>query len=312
MRRLSSGQGCCDGGTAPDLCCSTASIGRTPIRSSTLRIGALGAISAFHRTSGQGCCDGGTAPDLCCSTASIGRTTIRSSTLRIGALGNYQHGNHTHKTLWGNVSNPVPVMASPVRAQPMGHTAYHHVGLGYVPMPAAPYYRFGYQGQRFPGIWAGGQGGVAWDRRAAETRELGNEDLLESGLEAGGPFLPFRAFARTMVHDPRYVPHPSPTGDWPLVRRAGPEPVGLSDNEKKLGIVLALGAVGFMIWKKMGKRKNPARFKYQVVATTKRRRKKRRRRYGAIGFKTVRAAEAYADYLRKGGHKARVRKASRK
>ncbi len=210
---------------------------------------------------------------------------------------------------------------APMLRYGLGHTAYHHVGMGdYQPSPSSPYYLFGIQ-HRMPYNWAGGAGGVPWSGRAAETRELSGslaaDDLLESGLEPG-QYTHFPAFNRTMLHDPRYFP----TGDWPLIRPAGPEPMGLSDNEKKLGMALALGAIGWMIWKKMGRRSNPARgrrrrnaipFRYQVVASTKgKRRKKRARATGTLGFTSKGAAEEYADYLRVGGHKARVRRKARK
>lgn len=205
----------------------------------------------------------------------------------------------------------------PVRRYGLGHTAYHHVGLGdYKPSPSSPYYLFGYQ-HRMPYNWAGGAGGVPWaSPQAAESRGLGAADILESGLEPlPGQFSHYPAFNRTMLHDPRYFP----TGDWPLVRPAGPEPMGLSDNEKKLGIALAIGALGWMIYKKMP-RKNPARrrknaipFRYQVTASTKaKRRRKRSRSTGTLGFLSKRAAEEYADYLRLGGHKASVKRKRRK
>ncbi len=211
-------------------------------------------------------------------------------------------------TIWGVLSNG-PAMSPVVVNQPMGHTAYHHVGLG---------------------AGAGTGGGP---RRAlgvaAESRSLGSADLVESGLERGGPYLPWPVLQQTVLHQSHspYVP----TGDWPLIRPAGYEPddrrgdgaLGLSDNEKRLGMVLAVGVGAWLLYKHMGKagrpgsrrlsratrryhaRQNPVPFRYEVVASTKRR---GRRRYGAIGFTTKRAATDYADDLRKGGHKARVRK----
>lgn len=252
--------------------------------------------------SSRGCCDGGNAPDICCDGATVG---------------------------WPQALSPI---RSTVHARALGHTAYHHVGaLGdNQPPPANPYYSFIGQ-RRAPYDWAGGAGGVPRSRVAAESRGLSNADLLESGLEAG-QYLHSPAFQYTHLHDPRYIP----SGDWPLLRPAGIEPpdprgdgaLGLSDNEKRLGFALAAVGLGWLLWKHMGKagrpgsrkiaRKtrrlyaranpaNPSSHRYKVVASTKRR--GRRRQYGAIGFTTKAAAQAYAEDLRKGGHKARVRKA---
>lgn len=269
------------------------------------------------KTMRMGCCERCAcgAPDPCCDG------TVKAT--------GFQHGAHAHRTLWGAVASLLPATRAVTRAQPTGATAYHHVGLGdFQPPGNHPNYLFGVQ-HRYAYNWAGGSGGTPWSRVGAEARELSglsNFDLLESAGEPT-PFPHFPAFRRTTLHDPRYVP----VGDWPLIRRQGPEPMGLSDNEKKLGIVLALGAIGWMIWKRMGKagppgsrrlarstrrfiRRNPANpvaFKYEVVASTKRR-GRGRRRLGAIGFTSKRAAEGYADYLGASGHKVAVRKRKRR
>lgn len=215
----------------------------------------------------------------------------------------------------------------------LGHTAYNHVGndglegLGNS-NPSSPYYNFGYQ-HRFPYNWAGGAGGSAWATSpAAETRglsglgSLGNADILESGLEPlPGAYSHNPAFARTMLHDPRYVP----TGDWPLIRPQGPEPMGfdpfsyfnLSDSERKFAMLALAGLGGFLLWKKLKSRpranpaRNPKRVPYSVIATTKRKRRKGSR-YGTIGFTTKSSAAEYAEYLRLGGHKARVKRNPRR
>lgn len=237
---------------------------------------------------------------------------------------------HDHrKTIWGArvdtraVSRPVTV------PQPMGHTAYNHLGsLGdpsYQPSPSSPYYLFGAQ-RRYPFAWSGGAGGVPWSRVAAESRQLGIFDLVESGLDFDPKqFIPSPALSRTILHDPAY----EPTGDWPLVRPQGYEPddprgdgLGLSDNEKKLGLVLVAAGLGFLLWKRMGRagprgsrrlaratrgymRSNPARKRFEVHATASRR--ARRREY-AGSFTRLSEARDYAESLRKGGHKAVVKK----
>ena len=244
--------------------------------------------------------------------------------------GAYCDGCPDYTGIKARVMVSLPPQLGPLRStrtgHSLGHTAFHHVGhdgLGDVPA-TNPYFSFVNQ-RRFPYNWAGGAGGVPHSRVAASSRGLGSADLVESGLEAGGPYVHWPAFAYTKLHDPRYVA----SGDWPLVRPAGMEPLGLSDNEKRLGMVLAAAGIGWLLWKHMGKagkrgsrrlaRKtrqlharanpsNPAGYRYTVTASTKRR-GKGRRRYGKIGFTTKAAATAYADDLRKGGHKARVRKA---
>jgi hypothetical protein len=207
---------------------------------------------------------------------------------------------------------------------PMGHTAYHHMGdlpgdcvpglSRYQRSPSSPYFQFGAQ-RRYPFAWSGGPGGVPQSRVAAESRGLGIFDLVESGLEMrpGATFMPHPAFRRTTAH--RDVP----MGDWPLVRPAGREPddswgdgrgaLGLSDNEKKLGLLLAVAGVGYLAYKFLAKRKNPVRRRYEVKATASRR--ARHLEY-AGSFVNKRSADEYAAHLRLGGHKARVARVTKK
>ena len=153
------------------------------------------------------------------------------------------------------------------------------------------------------------------DWASSSTDGLGIFDLVESGLDfKPTQFLPTPAFNATIMHDPAFVPQ---LGDWPLDRPAGYEPddrrgdaLGLSDNEQTLLKILAAAGVGYLLWKKFGKRKkNPVRKRYEVHATSRRR--GRRCEY-AGSFKNKREAKAYADYLREGGHKALVKRASKK
>lgn len=136
---------------------------------------------------------------------------------------------------------------------------------------STPYFLFGAQ-RRYPYAWHGGAGGVPQGNRAAETRSLGlsgvigqcfgtscfgaqgSADLVESGLDPY--FMPYSAFKHTHLHDPTILS----LSDWPLLRPAGVEPLdphgeglGLSDNEKTLGAVIAVGAVGWLLWKKSGR-----------------------------------------------------------
>lgn len=230
----------------------------------------------------------------------------------------------------------------------VGHTAFHHLGAvpgdcvrggsPYKPTPSSPYYLFGAQ-RRYPYAWSGAAGGVPQSRVAAESRGLGIFDLAESGLTPNPKdFIPFPGFNKTMVHH-GYVP----SGDWPLARYAGREPddprgdgrgaLGLSDNEKLLGKVLALGVLGYVLYKKLGKAgprgsrrlarstrqyyaaakrnpENPVHTRYEVHASAshKRRRGRRRRLEYAGSFVRKREASDYARYLREGGHKAQVRR----
>lgn len=109
---------------------------------------------------------------------------------------------------------------------------------------STPYFQFGAQ-RRYPYAWHGGPGGVPNPVISAEARELGNADLIESGLS---PYaLPSPAFARTSLHA---------TGDWPLARPAGPElldPLGaLSSNEAMLAKVAGAAAIAFVLFRKGG------------------------------------------------------------
>jgi hypothetical protein len=204
----------------------------------------------------------------------------------------------------------------------LGHTNYHHLGAD---CPAArtpnvrstPYYLYGAQ-RRYPYAWHGGAGGVPQQAQAAEVRALsggcfptpiGNADILESGLN---PYtLPYPSFKRTHLHDPTLL---SQLSDWPLVRPAGPEPLdphegapralGFSDNEKRLGLVLAAAAIGYFAYKKLRKKPNPIRGRYVVIASARR---DRPANY-AGSFTTKKAASAYAAWVRRGGGKASVRR----
>jgi hypothetical protein len=126
-------------------------------------------------------------------------------------------------------------------------------------MASSPYFQFGAQ-RRYPFAWHGGAGGVPWSRVAGESRELASFDLEESGLN---PYsMAYPAFGKTRMHS---------VGDWPAVRPAGPEPLDpsglgaiprraleselgsildLSDNEKKLAMLVGAAAVGFLLWKR--------------------------------------------------------------
>lgn len=101
----------------------------------------------------------------------------------------------------------------------------------------SPYFRFGAQ-RRYPYQWGAGQGGVMGAARSGEARELGVDELVESGLT---PFSrPYPAFSHTRLHD---------LGSVAQFRPAGPEPVlvplGLSDMEKKAAYV---GAAALAAW----------------------------------------------------------------
>ncbi|MBT8452989.1 MAG: hypothetical protein KJO40_13555 [Deltaproteobacteria bacterium] len=112
---------------------------------------------------------------------------------------------------------------------------------------ASPYYRFGYQGAQYPFNWHGGAGGVPWSRVAAQTRELSDYDIEDSGLT---PYsMNYPALRGNIA-----------SGDWPALRPAGPEPLDpmggildLSDNEKKLAMLAA--AAGAFWWFFMKKKK---------------------------------------------------------
>ena len=120
---------------------------------------------------------------------------------------------------------------------------------------ASPYYRFGYQSADYAYNWHGGPGGVpqaSTAGRAAETRELGDFDLEESGATP-------------------YAIHYPAVSDWPALRPSGPEPLdpgetglglfgSLSDNEKRLAV---LGVGAFTAWwfilRKQHKRRRKSR-----------------------------------------------------
>ena len=172
------------------------------------------------------------------------------------------------------------------------------------PSPSSPYYQFGYQ-QRFPFAWSGGAGGVLPDSRSPSESQLGMADMLESGY--GDPnWLPYPPLQRTILH-----PRPFALSDWPLVRPAGPEPLSpgeggvplgaLSDNEKKLALVAAAAAAAWFLFFRKRRRRNPRRRGYYVVS-------KVRGVSGAIVLPTKQEAVAYANYLRRGGKPARIKK----
>lgn len=124
---------------------------------------------------------------------------------------------------------------------------------------STPYFQYGYQ-RRYPYAWHGGPGGVPNPTQAGEVRSLSNFNLEESGLTPYSISNP--SLQHTRLHDPM------PIGDWPPVRSAGPEPLHpgegamglfetLSDNEKKLAMVLGAGAALYFFLRH--KRKNRRR-----------------------------------------------------
>lgn len=126
--------------------------------------------------------------------------------------------------------------------------------------PSSPYYRFGYQGGRYPFAWSGGAGGVPNSGRAADTRGLGLVQLDESGLT------PYSMQWPPLANRSRY----HSTSDWPALRPAGPEPLtlkglGLSPGELFAGagilqllIYAGIGYLGYRLFFAKKKR-NPAR-----------------------------------------------------
>lgn len=116
-------------------------------------------------------------------------------------------------------------------------------------MTSSPYFQFGAQ-RRYPFAWHGGPGGVPQSRVAAESRELSNFDLNESGLN---PYtISYPAFRRSSLH----------LGDWPALRPAGPEPLDpgglgsildLSDNERMLLALAGAAAAALYLWKRAGR-----------------------------------------------------------
>lgn len=202
------------------------------------------------------------------------------------------------------------------------------------PSPSSPYYLFGYQ-QRWPFAWSGGQGGILPSAQAnthAPPSSLGMADMLESGY--GDPnWIPYPAFRRTILHRPAFaqalgleaVEFPAALrargaaqlrqlGDWPLMRPTGPEPLhpgqgvpslgALSDNEKTFAIgAAALAAAWFLFLRKHRRRnpRNPRRRGYYVMS-------KVRGVSGAIVLPNKQEAMAYANYLRRSGRPARIKK----
>jgi hypothetical protein len=121
---------------------------------------------------------------------------------------------------------------------------------------SSPYYLFGAE-RRYPYAWHGGAGGVPSSRPAAETRELGSADMIESGLDPN--FIPYPAFNHTRFHDPSL--ELAGLGDFPLRRPAGKEPLDphqladLSDNEKKYGALAIAGLAALWLYKRSKKRR---------------------------------------------------------
>lgn len=123
---------------------------------------------------------------------------------------------------------------------------------------SVPYYEFGYQRRSYPFFWAGRPGGVPSSRPAAESRELGL-DLEDAGK--GPYFAAFPGFAHSEIHQTR-----TSFADWPPNRPSGPEPLaprealgflsGMSDNERRLALLLAAGGLGYLLYQRMGR---PAR-----------------------------------------------------
>ncbi len=105
---------------------------------------------------------------------------------------------------------------------------------------STPYYRFAAQARSYPFDWNGRPGGVPSSRVAAESRELGNADLIESG---GGPYANMA---------------------WPPLasrnfRLRPPGPLsgvldGLSDNEVKAAKIAAAAGALFLIWRHVRRR----------------------------------------------------------
>lgn len=157
-------------------------------------------------------------------------------------------------------AGPLPVAVSPLR-QALAITSSQRLP------GSSPYYNFGAQPSRYAFDWHGYPGGVPSSRAAGETRGLsGGGDLYESGLSpysAPYPALRGRGFR---------MPHPGLAG---LVS-------DLSDNEKKLLTIGAIGLAALVAWRHMKKSKrraNPARIRRgRHRGSVRRRRGLRRRR----------------------------------
>lgn len=197
-----------------------------------------------------------------------------------------------------------------------------------------PYYQYAVQWPaQFAYAWHGGSGGVmAGQQRAGETRSLGAVgalgifDLEESYSKNLGPY---SALTNTRLHranrgQTRQIDvaptAPWATGDWPLIRPAGPEPMDphegtqpvglfdtLSDNEKTFAALALAGAAAWWLWRSRRHRgrRNPGRIKYEVFASA---RGGRGLAY-AMSFTQKAAAKNYADSLRREGRRASVRRA---
>lgn len=123
---------------------------------------------------------------------------------------------------------------------------------------SSPYYDFGYQ-RRYAYNWHGGAGGVPSSRVAAETRELSDFDLEESGLTPYALHFPAMGDACS--------PPTIAISDWPALRPAGPEPLDpgelglfdLSDNEKQLALLAAAGVAAWWFLLRKPKRRRRRR-----------------------------------------------------
>jgi len=173
---------------------------------------------------------------------------------------------------------------------------------------SSPYFIFGAQ-RRYPYAWHGGAGGVPNTSLAAESRGLGGGDMIDSGLDPN--WLEYPAFKHTNLHDPSMGG--CALADWPLVRPQGPEPLDpnsgvlgmfdtLSDNEKKLAVGAIALVGGYLLWKRMKRRRNPTRARYHVSAA-----RGRGRLAPSMSFGTKGAATSYATKIRGRGYRARVR-----
>lgn len=104
---------------------------------------------------------------------------------------------------------------------------------------SSPYYRFAAMPRSFPFDWNGRPGGVPQSRVAAESRELGGADLIESGLDPYAQAWPPLASRNFRLRPPGAL---SGVLD------------GLSANEVKAVKLAAAGTALFLIWRKLRKR----------------------------------------------------------